>query len=291
MKCATSILFAGSLITSVVAHGWVGTLTIAGKAYKGNQPLEQAPNGAPSVVRQISNNLPVKDVSLLDLTCDRDAKPAALVAPATPGDALLMDWNTLAGDGNWFHNMGPILTYLARCENSNCAEFNATEARWFKIAEQGQDANGSWEQAKLDEGSPARVTLPANLKAGQYLLRGEIIALHTAQSIGGAEFYIGCSQISVTGRGTGEPQESELVRFPGAYHATDKGILIDVYNMKGTYQFPGPPVAAFVNGSSPAASPPVFLGKRRFIEPCQHAFHDKSGHSYTYRDEDMQMQA
>ncbi|KAJ6483978.1 glycoside hydrolase family 61 protein [Mycena sanguinolenta] len=255
MKCATSIFFSASLIASVMAHGWVGTLTIAGKAYKGNQPLEQAPNGAPSVVRQISDNLPVKDVSLPDLTCGRNAKPAALVAPATPGDILLTDWNTLAGDGNWFHNMGPILTYLARCE-SNCAEFNASEGRWFKIAEQGPDANGNWAQAKLEEGSPARAALPANLKAGQYLLRNEIIALHTAQSIGGAEFYIGCSQISITGYGMGEPTESELVRFPGAYHSTDKGILIDVYNMKGAYQFPGPPVAGFVNGGSSQPSSP-----------------------------------
>ncbi|KAJ7239195.1 glycosyl hydrolase family 61-domain-containing protein [Mycena haematopus] len=255
MKCAASILFSASLIASAVAHGWVGRLTIAGKVYKGNQPLEQVPNGAPSVVRQISNNLPVKDASLPDLTCGRNAKPAALVAPAAPGDTLLMDWNTLAGDGNWFHDMGPILTYLARCENSNCAEFNASEARWFKIAEQGLDANGNWAQAKLDDGSPARATLPANLKAGEYLLRSEIIALHTAQSIGGAEFYVSCSQLKVTGSGTDAPTESELVRFPGAYRATDKGILIDVYNMHGAYQFPGPPVAAFVNGdSSPSVS-------------------------------------
>ncbi|KAF8176831.1 hypothetical protein K438DRAFT_1770310 [Mycena galopus ATCC 62051] len=45
MKCATSVLFSTSLVASAVAHGWVGTLTIAaGKAYKGNQPLEQVYN-------------------------------------------------------------------------------------------------------------------------------------------------------------------------------------------------------------------------------------------------------
>ncbi|KAF8145620.1 hypothetical protein K438DRAFT_1781733 [Mycena galopus ATCC 62051] len=58
MKCATSVLFSTSLVASAVAHGWVGTLTIAaGKAYKGNQPLEQVPTGAPSVIRQIASDL------------------------------------------------------------------------------------------------------------------------------------------------------------------------------------------------------------------------------------------
>ncbi|KAF8170821.1 glycosyl hydrolase family 61-domain-containing protein [Mycena galopus ATCC 62051] len=255
MKCATSVLFSTSLVASVVAHGWVGILTIAGEAYKGNQPLEQVPNGAPSVVRQIANNLPVKDVSLPELTCGRSAQPAALVAPAKPGDTLLMHWNTFAGNGNWFHDVGPIMTYLARC-NSSCAEFDASEAQWFKIGEQGQDADGNWAQAKLDDGSPAHATLPTNLKAGEYLLRSEIVALHTAQSLGGAEFYVSCSQLRVTGYGTGIPKASDLVRFPGAYHANDKGILIDVYNMKGAYQFPGPPVATLVNGVSPPSSPP-----------------------------------
>ncbi|KAJ7828029.1 glycosyl hydrolase family 61-domain-containing protein [Mycena olivaceomarginata] len=255
MKCSASVLFSVSLVTSVVGHGWVGTLHVGGKAYKGNQPLEQAPNGAPSVVRQIANNLPVKDVSLPDLTCGRSAKPAMLAAATQPGDIVLINWHTLTGDGNWFHDVGPMMTYLAKCD-ANCAGYDASKARWFKIAEQGQDGNGNWAQAKLDDGSPARVKIPGNLEAGEYLMRHEIIALHTAQSSGGAEFYISCSQLKVVGSGSGAPKESELVRFPGAYHAKDKGILIDIYNMKETYQFPGPPVAAFVNGGpSPAHSP------------------------------------
>ncbi|KAF8176838.1 hypothetical protein K438DRAFT_1770314 [Mycena galopus ATCC 62051] len=48
---------------------------------------------------------------------------------------------------------------------------------------------------------------------------------------------------------------SDLVRFPRAYQANDKGILIDVYNMKGAYQFPGPPVATLIEDGSPPNSP------------------------------------
>ncbi|KAJ7090806.1 glycosyl hydrolase family 61-domain-containing protein [Mycena belliarum] len=251
MKFATAILFSASLVASAAAHGWVGTLTVGGKAYKGNKPVEETPKGAPSVVRQIANNLPVKDLTSNEIICGRDAKPAALSATAAAGDKILLDWNSAKPDGNWFHDVGPMLTYLASCGSASCAQFDATKAKWFKIAEQGQDATGKWAQAKLDDGTPASVTLPANLKPGNYLLRHELVALHTAQSPGGAEFYPSCSQITVTGSGTGAPAASELVTFPGAYKPATPGILVDVYNMRRKYQFPGPPVAAFVSGGAP----------------------------------------
>ncbi|KAF8210960.1 glycosyl hydrolase family 61-domain-containing protein [Mycena galopus ATCC 62051] len=249
MKSFTATIFYMSLVASTAAHGWIGSLTVGSKSFKGNEPVEQTPNGVPSVIRQIANNLPVKDTTSSDLTCGRSALPAALVATASAGDTLLVDWNTLAASGNWFHDVGPMITYMAGCGAQKCTEFNASDAKWFKIDQQGQEADGTWAQAKL---------------AGSYLLRHEIIALHTAQSKGGAEFYTSCSQMSVTGSGTGAPQANELVSLPGAYTATDPGILIDVYNMNGApYQFPGPPVASFVNSAfsssspQPPASPPT----------------------------------
>ena len=69
--------------------------------------------------------------------------------------------------------------------------------------------------------------LPAALPSGQYLARVEHIALHSASTSGGAQFYISCAQISVTGGGNGTP--GPLVAFPGAYKATDPGLLIDIY--------------------------------------------------------------
>ncbi|KAF7345557.1 hypothetical protein MVEN_01574400 [Mycena venus] len=266
MKSFTaSTLFALSLAASTAAHGWMGTLTVGGKAYKGNEPVEQTPNGAPSVIRQIANNLPVKDTTSPDLTCGRSAKPAALTATAAPGDTLQIDWRTLAAGGNWFHDVGPMMTYLASCGSESCEKFDASGAKWFKIDEQGLLADGTWAQAKLDNGSPASVTLPSNLKAGNYLLRHEIIALHTAQSEGGAEFYPNCAQLTVTGSGTATASADEMVSLPGAYKPTDAGILINVYDMTGAYKFPGPAVASFVKGGSssgsgsgnPPASPPA----------------------------------
>lgn len=80
-----------------------------------------------------------------------------------------------------------------------------------------------------------------NLAAsGQYLLRAEHIALHVAGSVGGAQFYISCAQINVVGGGSGSP--SPLVKLPGAYSATDPGILVNIYNNFNSYTMPGPSV-------------------------------------------------
>lgn len=70
-------------------------------------------------------------------------------------------------------------------------------------------------------------TIPAATPPGDYLFRVEHIGLHVAQSEGGAQFYISCGQLTVTGSGSGSP--SPLVAFPGAYSASDPGILIDIY--------------------------------------------------------------
>jgi len=94
------------------------------------------------------------------------------------------------------------------------------------------------------------VTLPTQVKAGDYLVRHEIIALHLAVSLGGAEFYPSCTQIRVGGSQTGTPNQT--VSFPGAYNDNDPGIFdTNVYDTNAPYDFPGPPVS---NLASPADS-------------------------------------
>ena len=43
----------------------------------------------------------------------------------------------------------------------------------------------------------------------------EAIALHVAQTYGGAQFYISCGQVEITGGGNGTP--GPLVEIPGVY--------------------------------------------------------------------------
>ena len=62
------------------------------------------------------------------------------------------------------------------------------DAVWFKIDEARYD-NGKWAATDvlINQNSTWPVTIPSSLKAGQYLVRHEIIALHQAGSYPGAE--------------------------------------------------------------------------------------------------------
>ena len=115
---------------------------------------------------------------------------------------------------------------MASCGSAGCANFDSSKAQWFKIEEAGLQKDGTWAQAALMQGKPAVVQLPSNIAPGEYLIRHEIIALHTAMTLGGAEFYPSCAQLKVSGSATGKP--AKTVSLPGAYKDTDPGILVDV---------------------------------------------------------------
>jgi len=96
---------------------------------------------------------------------------------------------------------------------------------------------------------PVSVTLPTQLAPGEYLIRQEIVALHLAVTLGGAEFYPSCTQVRIGGSQSGTPNQT--VSFPGAYNDNDPGIYVpDIYVPGTPYNtFPGPPVS---NLASPA---------------------------------------
>nr|GAT60280.1 predicted protein [Mycena chlorophos] len=237
------------------AHGWVGSVNIGGTLYMGDGLGTSG--SPPSVIRQVDTNSPVTSVSDPNLGCGPNAQLAQEVAPANPGDAIAVYW--VSTEGPWFHNVGPMLSYLANCGTTPCTEFEASQAMWFKIEQVGRDPGSTaWAQASMNSGAPANLSLPSNLAAGGYLLRHEIIALQNAVSEGGAEFYASCTQLSVGGSGDGVPTQDDLVKLPGAYSATDPGILVDVYsNPNAPYTFPGPPIAAFVTDGSGSSSSPT----------------------------------
>ncbi|WDK10976.1 glycosyl hydrolase family 61 [Colletotrichum graminicola] len=81
--------------------------------------------------------------------------------------------------------------------------------------------------------------IPSCLASGEYLVRVEHLALHAAGDTGGAQFYLSCAQVSLSGGGSTTP--SGLVSFPGAYKATDPGILFKLYwPIPTSYTNPGP---------------------------------------------------
>lgn len=231
-------------------------MTINGQNYPGNGLSGNGGTTIDSIIRQVSAQDPVKGASNTALSCGTGSQPATLIATANPGDTLGFNWKG-AGGGNWPHNTGPMLTYLASCGSTTSDKCDGQSAKWFKIDQVGQVSPGSttWAQAAVMTGSLAMVKLPSNLAPGNYLVRHEIISLQLAVSMGGAEFYPACSQIKVGGSGTGVPSASELVSLPGAYSDSDPGIYDpNVYNAGSSYTFPGPPVAAFVGSGGGSTS-------------------------------------
>jgi len=199
------ILSLFTLIPCVAAHGYVSTFTVDGKAYTGNAPTENGEPTNPSVIRRISKIDPVKGATNPFVNCGNNATPASLVANANPGSALTFKWEA-SDQENWPHNTGPLLTYMTNCGDSTCDQFDSSTAKWFKINEISFEDDGStWLQQRLMNGEVANVTLPSNIAPGNYIIRHEIIALHLANTLGGAEFYPSCSQLSLSGSGKGAP--------------------------------------------------------------------------------------
>ncbi|KAG7095300.1 hypothetical protein E1B28_006067 [Marasmius oreades] len=235
------------LSTYVSAHGYIASVDINGKHFPGN-----VPNGEtkPSIIRQIGDVSPVKGATNKDLFCGINEQVASDLTTANPGDTISFDWR--GGDNSlWPHNTGPMLTYMASCGPDPCNKFDDRNAKWFKIQQVGRKGKGQeWAQQDLMKGAVATIKLPSTLAPGNYLIRHEIIALHLAESDGGAEFYPGCAQITVGGNQNGRPKDEETVVFPGGYHDQDPGILVpNAFDANADYNFPGPAIARFVTDS------------------------------------------
>jgi len=144
---------------------------------------------------------------------------------------------------------GPVTVYLTKVPDSATAD--GTTTQWFKIFENGWSTKGgvgdndNWGTKDLNTCcGKMDVKIPSTLPDGDYLLRAEALALHTAQSSGGAQFYISCYQVSLSG-GNGTLPTSPLVKFPGAYKGADPGIMVNIHAaLKGNYAVPGPAVIA-----------------------------------------------
>jgi len=87
--------------------------------------------------------------------------------------------------------------------------------------------------------------IPFNIAPGEYLLRIELLALH---STGAPQFYPSCSQIRVSGTGDGAPADGEAVTIQDIY----KGYSFpNIWKPVSVFEIAGPAVAAFVASPSP----------------------------------------
>lgn len=84
------------------------------------------------------------------------------------------------------------------------------------------------------------VTIPKNLKAGNYVIRHEIIALHGAQNDNGAQDYPQCLNLKVGGSGSVALPSG--VAGTSLYTRSMAGIIFNLYTDYTSYTFPGPAV-------------------------------------------------
>ncbi|PGH28193.1 hypothetical protein AJ80_00083 [Polytolypa hystricis UAMH7299] len=139
---------------------------------------------------------------------------------------------------------GPVSAYLKKVDDATQNPSSGPGDGWFKIAEDSY-TDGQWGVDNLIAGEGLQtVTIPECIEDGDYLLRFEILALHSAYAAGQAQFYIECAQIRVSG-GSGSAQP-ETVSIPGVFEADHPGILVLIYEddlpYPESYESPGPAV-------------------------------------------------
>lgn len=135
---------------------------------------------------------------------------------------------------------GPIFDYLAPC-NGNCESVDKTTLQFFKIDGLGYlngSDPGTWAtDVLIADASTWLVQIPADIAPGNYVLRHEIIALHSAGSADGAQNYPQCFNLAISGTGTLSPSGTYGTAL---YQETDPGILYNLYTTVEDYTMPGP---------------------------------------------------
>ncbi|CAK7216921.1 hypothetical protein SEUCBS140593_003029 [Sporothrix eucalyptigena] len=248
----SSILAAVALATQNVAgHAIFQQLWVDGK----DMIMTTDSPYSTSCVRLPKSNTPVTAVNSADVVCNAGGRTGvAGKCAVTPGGTVTIEMHQQPGDRNCKNeaiggaHYGPVMAYMTKVADASTADGST---QWFKVFQDGWSAkssgagdNDNWGTKDLNTCcGKMDVKIPDSLPDGDYLLRAEAIALHTAGSAGGAQLYMSCYQLTLSGgKATAMPSGVQMVKFPGAYSARDPGILINIHAAVSTYTVPGPAV-------------------------------------------------
>ncbi|KAI0965251.1 carbohydrate-binding module family 1 protein [Xylaria arbuscula] len=245
--------------TGVAAHGHVSNIVINGVYYQGYDPtVFPYETDPPTVVGWTASDtdngfVDPSTYSSGDIVCHKSATNAGGHVQITAGDSISVQWNTWPDS-----HKGPMLDYLAAC-NGDCESVDKTTLEFFKIDEAGilddTSAPGTWaSDVMIGNNNTWLVQIPATLKAGNYVLRHETIALHSAGSENGAQNYPQCFNLEVTGDGTDVP---DGVLATELYSSTDPGIEVNIYVTGLDYTIPGPTLISGVSSTVEQSSSAV----------------------------------
>ncbi|GAP92644.1 putative glycoside hydrolase family 61 protein [Rosellinia necatrix] len=243
---STLAAFSLPLVQLVSAHGYVAGIKVnQGSWIEGCNPnwYYQPAGTAPSTpgwqaMNQDNGFVAPDSFSTSDIACHKSATPGQKYIEANGGDTLTLYWNTWPDS-----HKGPIMNYLAKC-SGECTSASPGGLSFTKFSEAAllSGSNpGTWvTDTMIAQNFTSDVVLPAGLAPGNYVLRHEIIALHSAGGANGAQSYPQCLNVRVGGAGSkalpaGEPATS-------FYTPTDPGILFSLYGAFSSYPIPGPDV-------------------------------------------------
>ncbi|KAI0092942.1 glycosyl hydrolase family 61-domain-containing protein [Irpex rosettiformis] len=237
-----------AFVPHVVAHGFLKSVTIGGKDYPAwDADVDPYADPIPArVTRKVPDDGPVINLKDASVVCNVGGdKGAGLVAKATAGSQISFTMNRWPDD-----HLGPVTHYMTKCTNGDCKSFDPTGASWFKVDAAGLK-NGVWATTNLiKNGLTDTMTIPSDLQSGQYLIRHELIALHSSDA---AQVYPECIQVEVTGGGNKYPSGSALTTIPQVYtNFKTPDIWADGFN---SFTIPGP-APAFGSSSSGANNAP-----------------------------------
>ncbi|KAK1763649.1 glycoside hydrolase, partial [Phialemonium atrogriseum] len=225
-----------SLSAVASAHGHVATIIADGVEYPGAVPGNVPPESVGWTASNLDNGFVAPDAfSSPDIICHKEATAATAYATVAAGGTVTLVWNTWPDSHH-----GPVIDYLAAC-NGECSSVDKTSLSFAKIDEDGLISGsnpGNWATDDLiANGNSWTVTIPSSVAPGNYVLRHEIIALHSAGQPNGAQAYPQCINLEVTGSGSAVPSGEPATSF---YTPEDPGILFNLYEPDLQYTIPGP---------------------------------------------------
>ncbi|KAF4969825.1 hypothetical protein FZEAL_10158 [Fusarium zealandicum] len=230
--------FTALLASTVSAHGHVAKIVADGETYTGGIPHSAPADAVGWAAGNQDNGFVAPDAfNTEDILCHKDGKPVKNAVTVAAGNTVTLTWDTWPES-----HKGPVTDYLAPVAGA-FTNIDKSRLKFAKIAEQGLVSGsnpGKWaSDALMADSFSWDVTIPANLKPGNYVLRHEILALHSAGQENGAQAYPQCINIKVTGSGTGTLKGGDLTTF---YKAADPGVLFNLYGAFSSYEIPGPKV-------------------------------------------------
>ncbi|KAI1266656.1 glycosyl hydrolase family 61-domain-containing protein [Xylariaceae sp. FL1019] len=221
MKLPNTLACFAIFIATVQPHGVFSTVFIDGMSQGDGKCLRTS-----FAIDDITS--PVTDLTSPEMACGIAGQtPAADTCTLKANQKLSWEFRLWASgsppgtiDGS---HLGPMAIYAKSVKNTSD---DPTGTGWFKLWDYGYDeASQTWATEKLiaNDGIVS-MEIPATMPSGQYFIRMEIIALHNLAA-GPAQFYIGCTQVSVEGSSSAlDVPSDDIVSIPGYIQASDPAV-------------------------------------------------------------------